>query len=47
MTKFSIATLLLLPAATLAAAPTGGSTCDNLSKLSLPNVKITLSLIHI
>jgi feruloyl esterase len=41
MTKFSIATLLLLPVATLAAAPTGGSPCDTLSKLSLPKVAIT------
>jgi feruloyl esterase len=41
MTKFSTTLLLLLPACTLAAAPTGGSTCDNLSKLSLPNVTIT------
>ncbi len=40
MTKFSITALLLLPAAMLAAAPTGGSTCDSLSKLRLPNVTI-------
>jgi feruloyl esterase len=40
MLKFSIAGILLLPAAMLA-APTGGSPCDNLSKLSLPNVTIT------
>ena len=38
--KFSIAVLLLLPASLMAAA-TGGSTCDSLSKLSLPNVTIT------
>ncbi len=41
MTKFGIAALFLMPAAALVAAPTGGSTCDNLSKLSLPNVTIT------
>ncbi len=41
MTKLSTTLLLLLPACTLAAAPTGGSACDNLSKLSLPNVTIT------
>ena len=41
MTKFSITALLLLPAAASLAAPTGGSTCDSLSKLSLPNVTIT------
>ncbi len=41
MTKFSIAALLVLPAATLAAAPTGGSTCDSLSKIGLPHVTIT------
>jgi feruloyl esterase len=40
MMKFSIATLLLLSAAALAAAPTGGSPCESLSKLSLPNVTI-------
>src|SRR3984957_2190136 len=39
MTKFFIATLLLT-VASLAAAPTGGSTCDSLSKLNLPNVTI-------
>jgi feruloyl esterase len=38
--KFSIAALLF-PAASLIAAPTGGSTCDSLSKLNLPNVTIT------
>jgi len=41
MTKFSFTTLLLISASSLFAAPTGGSTCDNLSKLSLPNVTIT------
>jgi feruloyl esterase len=42
MTKFSIASLsLLISAAALAAAPTGGSTCENLSRLSLPHVTIT------
>jgi feruloyl esterase len=46
MTKFPVAALfpivalLLLPAATLAAAPIGGSNCESLSKLSLPNVTI-------
>ncbi len=39
MTKFSIAALLL-PAASLIGAPTGGSTCDSLSRFSLPNVTI-------
>jgi len=39
MTKFSFAALLL-PAASLIAAPTGGSPCDSLSKLSLPNVTV-------
>jgi len=38
--KFSFAVTLLLPASLMAAA-TGGSTCDSLSKLSLPNVTIT------
>jgi feruloyl esterase len=41
MTKFTIATLLIASASALMAAPTGGSTCDSLSKLSLPNVTIT------
>src|ERR1700677_2178863 len=41
VTKFSITTLLMISAGSLTAAPTGGSTCDNLSKLSLPNVTIT------
>jgi feruloyl esterase len=41
MTKFSISTLLIISAGSLIAAPTGGSTCDNLTKLSLPNVTIT------
>jgi feruloyl esterase len=40
MTKFSIATLLI-SASSLIAAPTGGSTCDNLARLSLPHVTIT------
>jgi tannase/feruloyl esterase len=40
MMKLSIATLLLISAGSLIAAPTGGSTCDSLSKLSLPNVAI-------
>ncbi len=40
MTKFPIAALLLIWAGSLAAAPTGGSTCDSLSKLNLPNVTI-------
>ncbi len=39
MTKFSFAALLL-PAASLIGAPTGGSPCDSLSKLNLPNVTI-------
>lgn len=39
MLKFSVAGILLLPIAAMA-APTGGSTCENLSKLSLPNVAI-------
>lgn len=41
MMKFSAATLFLISAASLIAAPTGGSNCENLSKLSLPNVTIT------
>jgi feruloyl esterase len=41
MPKFSITVLLMFPAASLVAAPTGGSTCDSLSKVSLPNVIIT------
>lgn len=41
MTKFSISTILFIPLATLAAAPTGGSPCESLSKLTLPNVAIT------
>jgi feruloyl esterase len=40
MTKFLIAALLLISAASLIAAPTGGSPCDSLSKLNLPNVTI-------
>jgi len=40
MTKFPIAALLLISAGALVAAPTGGSTCDSLSKLNLPNVTI-------
>jgi feruloyl esterase len=39
MLKFSIAAGLLLPLAMIA-APTGGSTCEALSKVSLPNVTI-------
>lgn len=39
MLKFSIATVLL-PLAAMA-APTGGSPCENLSRINLPNVKIT------
>ena len=42
MTKFSIAALLL-PTASLIAAPTGANTCDSLSKLNLPNVTINSS----
>ena len=41
MPRFSITALLLLAAGSLAAAPTGASTCDSLSKLTLPNVTIT------
>jgi feruloyl esterase len=40
MTKFSISALFLFTAASLFSAPTGGSTCDSLSKLNLPNVTI-------
>lgn len=41
MLKFWIAGTLLLPLAVpMLAAPTGGSNCENLSKLSLPNVTI-------
>jgi Tannase and feruloyl esterase len=40
MLKFSMAGILLLPLAAIA-APTGGSPCDSLSKINLPNVKIT------
>ena len=39
MLKFSIAGILLLPIAGLAAS-TGGSTCENLSKLNLPHVTV-------
>ena len=39
MLKFSIAGILLLPAALLAAT-TGASNCENVSKLNLPNVTI-------
>jgi feruloyl esterase len=39
MLKFSIALVILLPVAALA-APTGASTCESLSRLSLPNVTI-------
>src|SRR5277367_5419306 len=39
-TKFMIA-LLVIPAGSLVAAPTGASTCDSLSRLSLPHVTIT------
>jgi feruloyl esterase len=39
MLKFSMAGILLLPIAALA-APTGGSVCENLAKASLPNVTI-------
>ena len=39
MTKFPIAALLL-STTSLIAAPTGGSPCDSLSKLNLPNVTI-------
>jgi len=38
--KFSITALLFLPMASIVAAPTGGSMCDSVSKLSLPNVTI-------
>ena len=38
MTKFPIAALLLISAGSLIATPTGGSPCDSLSKLNLPNV---------
>ena len=45
MTKFSITRSLimslLISAGSLLAAPTGGSTCENLSRLSLPHVTIT------
>jgi len=41
MRKSWIAGSLWLMAGALAAAPTGGSTCDSLSKLSLPHVTIT------
>jgi feruloyl esterase len=40
MTKFPIAALLLISAGSLIATPTGGSPCDSLSKLNLPNVTI-------
>jgi feruloyl esterase len=40
MLKLCMATLLAISAGSLIAAPTGGSTCDSLSKLSLPNVTI-------
>jgi feruloyl esterase len=43
MLKFSIAGILLLPVALtvpMIAAPTGGSNCENLSKLRLSNVTI-------
>jgi len=40
MLKFSMAAMLLLPLAAMA-APTGGSPCDSLSKISLPNVTVT------
>ncbi len=45
MKKFSITKSLmmslLISAGSLLAAPTGGSTCENLSRLSLPHVTIT------
>lgn len=40
MTKSPAAALFLISAASLIAAPTGGSACENLSKLSSPNVTI-------
>jgi feruloyl esterase len=43
MSKLWITALFLPAAASLVAAPTGGSTCESLSKLALPNVTITLA----
>ena len=41
MPKFSPTALFLLAAGSLVAAPTGGSNCESLSRLTLPNVTIT------
>jgi Tannase and feruloyl esterase len=40
MMKLPIAALLVISTGSLIAAPTGGSTCDSLSRLNLPNVTV-------